>query len=175
MNSTMHTVAIAVLAAIIGGVGGAALTNSRNASADAEKISAQTVPAPDTAPPALTQEQIDQIAQVAADAAAESLRMQTEANAYQTSATARARGRSSARRVYYDYATPRPAVAYTTQNQGSFWQRHRDILTVAIGTGIGAAIGAGTGGKKGALIGAGVGAGGSALYTYALRNRNNGY
>lgn len=55
----------------------------------------------------------------------------------------------------------------------SFWQRHRDKLTVAGGTGAGAAIGGITGGKKGAAIGALLGAGGSALYTYKLRNRRN--
>lgn len=55
----------------------------------------------------------------------------------------------------------------------SFWSRHRDKLTVAIGTGAGAAIGGATGGKKGAIIGALLGAGGSALYTYKLRDRDN--
>lgn len=54
----------------------------------------------------------------------------------------------------------------------SFWGKHRDKLTVAIGTGAGAAIGGIAGGKKGAVIGALLGAGGSALYTYKLRDRN---
>ena len=63
-------------------------------------------------------------------------------------------------RSYYDYNRNR-----------SVWSRHRDKLTVAIGTGAGAAIGAMTGGKKGAAIGALLGAGGSALYTYKIRNR----
>ncbi len=56
--------------------------------------------------------------------------------------------------------------------QRSFWDKHRDKLTVAIGTGAGAAIGGATGGKKGAIIGALLGAGGSALYTYKLRDRD---
>jgi hypothetical protein len=68
-------------------------------------------------------------------------------------------------RVYYDYQ-PR---------QRSFWDKHRDKLTVAIGTGAGAAIGGLIGGKKGAGIGALSGAGGSALWTYKLRNRNRNY
>jgi hypothetical protein len=70
-----------------------------------------------------------------------------------------------------------PTVAAQTtvrrrRHKRSFWQKHRDKLTVAAGTGIGAAIGAGVGSKKAAAIGAGVGAGSSALYTYKLRKRH---
>jgi len=54
----------------------------------------------------------------------------------------------------------------------TFWQKHRDKLTVA-GTAVaGAGIGGLTGGKKGAAIGTAVGAGSGALYTYKLRNRH---
>lgn len=76
--------------------------------------------------------------------------------------------RSSAnRRVYYNYnEQPRSR---------SFWQKHRDKLTVAMGTGGGAVVGGLLGGKKGAAIGALAGAGGSALYTYKLRNRTRRY
>jgi hypothetical protein len=73
---------------------------------------------------------------------------------------------SSPRRVYYDYQQPRGRT---------FWQKHRDKLTVAMGTGGGAIIGGLIGGKKGAAIGALGGAGGSALYTYKLRNRTRRY
>lgn len=52
----------------------------------------------------------------------------------------------------------------------SFWDRHRDKLTTAIGAGAGAAVGAAVGGKKGAIIGAIVGGGGAALYTYGIRD-----
>ncbi|HKZ77635.1 MAG TPA: hypothetical protein VJ124_04870 [Pyrinomonadaceae bacterium] len=77
-----------------------------------------------------------------------------------------ARRSSAPRRVYYDYNRP----------QGrSFWQKHRDKLTLAMGTGAGAAVGGLAGGKKGAAIGALAGLGGSALYTYKLRNRNQRY
>jgi len=69
----------------------------------------------------------------------------------------------NSRRVYYD----------RRYDDRSFWDKHRDKLTLAIGTGAGAAIGGAVGGKKGALIGALLGAGGSALYTYKLRDRNN--
>lgn len=74
-------------------------------------------------------------------------------------------GNSSARRVYYDYQP----------KKRSFWDKHRDKLTVAIGTGAGAAVGGLVGGKKGAAIGALSGAGGSALWTYKLRNRDRSY
>jgi hypothetical protein len=73
--------------------------------------------------------------------------------------------RASSSRVYYDYQ-PR---------KRSFWDKHRDKLTVAIGTGAGAAVGGLIGGKKGAAIGALSGAGGSALWTYKLRNRDRNY
>ena len=46
----------------------------------------------------------------------------------------------------------------------SFWDKHRDKVTVAAGTGAGALIGGVAGGRKGAVIGALLGAGGSALY-----------
>lgn len=63
-------------------------------------------------------------------------------------------------------------VYYDRRYRGrSLWDRHRDKLTVATGTGGGAVIGGLTGGKKGAVIGALLGAGGSALYTYKLRDR----
>jgi hypothetical protein len=73
--------------------------------------------------------------------------------------------RASSQRVYYDYQ-PR---------KRSFWDKHRDKLTVAIGTGAGAAVGGLIGGKKGAAIGALSGAGGSALWTYKLRKRDRNY
>ena len=73
--------------------------------------------------------------------------------------------RVSSNRVYYNYEPRRR----------SFWDKHRDKLTVAMGTGAGAAIGGLIGGGKGAAIGALSGAGGSALWTYKLRNRNRNY
>jgi hypothetical protein len=85
---------------------------------------------------------------------------------YRNTGRSYARSSQSSRRVYYDYQQPRGR---------SFWQKHRDKLTVAMGTGGGALIGSLIGGKKGAAIGALSGAGGSALYTYKLRNRNRRY
>jgi hypothetical protein len=74
---------------------------------------------------------------------------------------------SNSRQVYYDYNTqPR---------KRSFWQKHRDKLTVAMGAGGGAIIGSLIGGKKGAAIGALTGGGGAAVYTYGIRKRNRNY
>jgi hypothetical protein len=73
---------------------------------------------------------------------------------------------NSSRSAYYDYGQPRGR---------SFWQKHRDKLTVAMGAGGGSLLGALIGGKKGAAIGALAGGGGSALYTYKIRKRNRRY
>jgi hypothetical protein len=74
---------------------------------------------------------------------------------------------SAPRRVYYDYGQQ--------HSSRSFWQKHRDKLTLAMGTGGGALIGGLIGGGKGAAIGALAGGGGSALYTYKLRKRHRNY
>jgi hypothetical protein len=74
-----------------------------------------------------------------------------------------ARNSRASRQAYYDYEQPR---------KRSFWQKHRDKLTVAMGAGGGAIVGGLIGGKKGAAIGALGGGAGSALYTYKIRNRN---
>jgi hypothetical protein len=80
------------------------------------------------------------------------------------SRTAYYRGYTSPSRSYYSY-----------RDRRSFWQRHRDALTLAIGTGGGAAVGGLLGGRRGAGIGSLVGLGSSALYTYNLRNRYRRY
>lgn len=82
---------------------------------------------------------------------------------YRNASPTRTVSRNAPRRVYYDYG----------QRKGrTFWQKHRDKLTVAMGAGGGAVLGGIVGGKKGAGIGALAGAGGSALYTYKIRKRN---
>jgi hypothetical protein len=91
--------------------------------------------------------------------------------------------RTSTSRGYYDsqgffdnsdYYDNRSYYDYGYDNR-SFWQKHRDKLTVAIGAGAGTALGAMLGGKRAAAIGAAAGAGSSALYTYRIRNRRYGY
>lgn len=59
---------------------------------------------------------------------------------------------------------------YRWNQDGSFWDRHRDKLTTGIGAGAGAVLGGAFGGRKGAVVGALLGGGGAALYTYKLRN-----
>ena len=72
--------------------------------------------------------------------------------------------RSSRPSVYYDYNN--------SPQKRSFWEKHRDKLTVAGGAGTGALVGGLIGGKKGAGIGLLAGGGGSALYTYKLRHKH---
>lgn len=79
---------------------------------------------------------------------------------------------SASTRTYYDNSTVYYDYGYQDR---SFWDKHRDKLTLAIGTGAGAAVGALIGGKRGAIVGAASGLGGSALYTYKLRNRGYRY
>ena len=66
----------------------------------------------------------------------------------------------------------RTRVVRHRRHKRTFWQKHRDKLTLAGTTATGAAIGGLAGGKKGAGIGALVGAGGGALYTYKIRKRH---
>ena len=185
MIMTNKLLPVALIAALVGGSVGALVMN-RSQSATAETTTQQT--ARTATPVSAEQPQVDQ------ELAAAGFNTSAEQTAYKTgfadgfaaaseqqnkavgttSSVRRAPSRvvyrnngstSSARRVYYDYQ-PR---------QRSFWDKHRDKLTVAIGTGAGAAVGGLIGGKKGAAIGALSGAGGSALWTYKLRNRDRSY
>ena len=181
MIMTNKLLPVALIAALIGGsVGALVMHKTQPATAETTTAAQQNV-----ATPATDQANSDLIAagfnttseQTAyktgfADGFAAA--MQTEQKTAATTVTRRAPSRvvyrnsgsrSSSSRVYYDYQ-PR---------KRSFWDKHRDKLTVAIGTGAGAAVGGLIGGKKGAAIGALSGAGGSALWTYKLRNRNRNY
>ncbi|MGI8786744.1 MAG: glycine zipper family protein [Pyrinomonadaceae bacterium] len=68
---------------------------------------------------------------------------------------------------------------YSTQSyvykRPTFYQRHRNLINLGIGTGGGALIGALVGGRRGALLGTGIGAGSSALYTYVLNPKKRRY
>ena len=63
----------------------------------------------------------------------------------------------------------------TRRHKRTFWQKHRDKLTLAGTTAAGAGIGAAAGGGKGAAIGSLVGLGGGAAYTYKIRKRHRHY
>ena len=184
MIMTNKLLPVALIAALIGGSVGALVMN-RSQSATAETTTQDTARTATPATP-VANEQVEETGfatvgeQTAyktgfADgfAAATEQKTNTVSTARQAapsrvvyrSANSGSRSSSSARRVYYDYQ-PR---------KRSFWDKHRDKLTVAIGAGAGAAVGGLIGGKKGAAIGALSGAGGSALWTYKLRNRDRSY
>ena len=80
------------------------------------------------------------------------------------------RSRSYASQRYY---APQRYYAsqgyYAQRRRPSFYQRHRNLINIGIGTGAGALIGGLTRGKKGAIVGGLAGAGAGALYTYVLR------
>lgn len=71
------------------------------------------------------------------------------------------------RRNYNNYNNGRVYNTRVVKKQ-NFYQKHRNLINIGIGTGAGAILGAIIGGKKGAAIGALAGAGGSALYTYKI-------
>ena len=186
MIMTNKLLPVALVAALIGGSVGAFVMHSNKASAETERTTLDTSRNPDLR---YAQFQADvsgreQFVPAGFNTSAEQTAYKTgfadgfkacesgvagsQTTAYsQPRAVYRntARSSSSSRRVYYDYQ-PR---------KRSFWQKHRDKLTVAMGAGGGAALGALFGGKKGAAIGALAGGGGSALYTYKLRNRSRRY
>ena len=177
MILTNKLLPVALIAALIGGsVGALVMHKSQPAAAETTTAAAQ-VPAPAT-----TQQQ-DEVIPAQFNTAGEQTAYKTgfadgfaaatDNRAVTTTTVRRAPtrvvyrnggSRASSSRVYYDYSRKR-----------SFWDKHRDKLTVAMGTGAGAMLGGLIGGKKGAAIGALSGAGGSALWTYKIRNRNRNY
>ena len=181
MIMTNKLLPVALIAALIGGSVGALVMN-RTQSATAETTKTDTPYTAQTATP-VAADQTEMAFNTAGEqtayktgfadgfAAASEQQVKEVSTARQAAPSrvvyrsANSGSRSSARRVYYDYQP----------KKRSFWDKHRDKLTVAIGTGAGAAVGGLIGGKKGAAIGALSGAGGSALWTYKLRNRDRSY
>ena len=182
MIMTNKLLPVALVAALIGGSVGAFVMHSRNQSPSGTEIIAQDTskntdaqyaqyqPGKEQFVPAEFNTSAEQSAYKTGFADGFNAATQSTGNRISTSGVVTpSRGyRSSAatRRVYYDYRQPQSR---------SFWQKHRDKLTVAMGTGGGALIGGLIGGKKGGAIGALAGAGGSALYTYKLRKRSHRY
>src|ERR1700742_3608985 len=79
---------------------------------------------------------------------------------------------SAQTRRSYRRSTPVYSQQYQRPN---FYQRHRNVINLGIGTGAGLLLGGLIGGKKGAAIGALAGAGGAALYTYKLNPKTHKY
>lgn len=187
MIMTNKLLPVALVAALIGGSVGAVVMHSRSQPTTAQPVSTTaTVPATDAQYQA-TASNRDSFIPAEFSSASEQSAYKTgfadgfsacssgaagvSTSGYQNAPVYRNAGRS-----YAHTTSSRTATSYSTRPQGrSFWQKHRDKLTVAMGTGGGAIIGGLIGGKKGAAIGALGGAGGSALYTYKLRNRNRRY
>ena len=181
MIFTNKLLPVALIAALIGGSVGA-LVMHKSQPAAAETLS-QNNPAPEST--ASTQPTSNEMVPAEFNTAAEQTAYKTGfADGYNAAAQAENRtvpgsrtATVSTRRVAYRNATS-PRRVYYDYNRSSgrsFWDKHRDKLTMAIGTGAGAAIGGLIGGGKGAGIGALSGLGGSALYTYKLRKRNRTY
>lgn len=177
MILTNKLLPVALIAALIGGSVGALVMHK------SQPAAAETTTAAQTTTPATAQQSNNEIVPAEFKTAGEQTAYKTgfadgfaaaaNTSAMSTTTVSRApsrvvyrnRGsRAYSSRVYYDYGRRR-----------SFWDKHRDKLTVAMGTGAGAILGGVIGGKKGAAIGALSGAGGSALYTYKLRKRNRNY
>jgi|SRR5689334_2052530 len=179
MIMTNKLLPVALIAALVGGsVGALVMHKSQPASAETTTAAAQ-----DTAKTAPTAQEVSDNELVPTQfntageqtayktgfadgfAAATDTEQRTTTSTRRASRVVYRSSRASSNRVYYNYE-PR---------KRSFWDKHRDKLTVAMGTGAGAAIGGLIGGGKGAAIGALSGGGGSALWTYKLRKRNRNY
>ena len=181
MIFTNKLLPVALIAALIGGSVGALVMHKSQPAAAETTTAAQTANALPSAEPVSNNEMVPAAFNTAGEqtayktgfadgyaaasepgqrAVATTGRRSTSRVVYRNSSS-----RASSNRVYYNYE-PR---------KRSFWDKHRDKLTVAMGAGAGAAIGGLIGGKKGAAIGALSGGGGSALWTYKLRNRNRNY
>jgi hypothetical protein len=179
MIFTNKLLPVALIAALIGGsVGALVMHKSQPAAAETTTAAQTTTPVTNAEPVADSNEMVPAEFNTASEQTAyktgfaDGYAAATQADNRTVTTTRRAGTRvvyrnsgSRSSRVYYNYE-PR---------KRSFWDKHRDKLTVAIGTGAGAAVGGLIGGKKGAAIGALSGAGGSALWTYKLRNRNRNY
>ena len=178
MILTNKLLPVALIAALIGGsVGALVMHKSQPASAETLTAAAQTpAPATTTQQDEVVPAQFNTTGEQTAykTGFADGYAAATDNRAVSTTSVVRraptrvvyrnSRSRTASSRVYYDYGRKR-----------SFWDKHRDKLTVAMGTGAGAMVGGLIGGKKGAAIGALSGAGGSALWTYKLRNRRRNY
>ena len=179
MIFTNKLLPVALIAALIGGSVGALVMHKSQPAAAETTTAAQTANALPSAEPVSNTEMVP----AAFNTAGEQTAYKTGfADGYAAASEAEQRTVTTSRRgtsrvVYRNAGSSRSSRVYYNYEprRRSFWDKHRDKLTVAMGTGAGAAIGGLIGGKKGAAIGALSGGGGSALWTYKLRNRNRNY
>ena len=179
MILTNKLLPVALIAALIGGSVGALVMHKSQPAAAETTTAAQT-----TTQPAANTVQQDEVVPAQFNTTGEQTAYKTGfADGFAAATDNRAVGatttvRRAPSRVVYRNAGSRTAssrVYYDYGRKRSFWDKHRDKLTVAMGAGGGALLGSLIGGKKGAAIGALAGGGGSALYTYKLRKRNRNY
>jgi hypothetical protein len=189
MIMTNKLLPVALIAALVGGSVGALVMHTRNQSNTAAAATERSTVPTDATYVADRQVAADPYMPASFDTAEEQGAYKVgfadgfraaQAGAVGVSNVAPAQATYAPRRTVYrnsgrSYAHSTSSRSYTQPRSRSFWQKHRDKLTVAIGAGSGAAIGGLIGGKKGAAIGALAGGGGSALYTYKLRNRTRRY
>jgi hypothetical protein len=189
MIMTNKLLPVALIAALVGGSVGALVMHTRNQSNTAAATTERSTVPTDATYVADRQVAADPYMPASFDTAEEQGAYKVgfadgfraaQAGAVGVSNVAPAQATYAPRRTVYrnsgrSYAHSTSSRSYTQPRSRSFWQKHRDKLTVAIGAGSGAAIGGLIGGKKGAAIGALAGGGGSALYTYKLRNRTRRY
>lgn len=181
MITTNRIVAITLITALIGASLGAAAMYSRNTAAT--ESSSATIPA--TSPPWNTGADAKYTDASARSVPAEftmveqqnaykvgfadGFRAATDGNRFRVAPAQLSNSRMSSRT---GSSSQRPSYNHSRSQGRSFWSKHRDKLTMAMGTGGGALVGGLIGGKKGAAIGSLAGLGGSALYTYKIRKRN---
>lgn len=192
MIMTNKLLPVALIAALVGGSVGALVMHSRNPSTSAASTGtvAQDTNSYNTPATPVSQEQVATAStddfvpaefNTAGEQTAYKVGFADGFRAADAGTTTSSAAPASAPRVVYrnagrSYARSSSGPVYAQQpRKRSFWQKHRDKLTVAIGAGSGAAVGGLIGGKKGAAIGALAGAGGSALWTYKLRDRSRRY
>lgn len=188
MIMTNTLLPVALIAALVGGSVGAFVMHSKNSGTAAAEPTAQVASRYDTANAGqmvgngqLIPAEFDTATEQAAyKAGVADGCLAAQSPAVDTRTLAPVRATNPTRVVYRNSGrsysrSSSPANSSYQPRSRSFWQKHRDKLTVALGAGSGAAVGALIGGKKGAAIGALAGGGGSALYTYKIRKRDRRY
>jgi hypothetical protein len=175
-------VAVALVASLVGGSVGAYVSAKMAQPEAASAAPSQAPPAPTTVAPAQAPVPLQQsdetdpaLLPVEPEAPAASKAAPAPTRVAYAPARSRGTAKRSTRRVYYSTETRQsaPARSYYEYKKPSFWSRHRDVMTIAVGAGVGTAVGAIAGGGKGAAIGALAGGGGTGVYTLMRKRSRN--